>query len=47
MHIDSVHNEIKHQCRQCELQFSLKGTLNRHLKKVHEGEKSIFPCKKL
>ena len=41
MHIQSVHEKIKHQCEICGKLFSLKAELKKHVKKVHEGQKKI------
>jgi len=42
-HIDTKHNNIKHQCNQCDHQASSLGNLKKHIQVIHQGVR--YPCK--
>ena len=44
-HIQSVHDKKKpFKCTTCEKHFAKKDNLKTHVKRIHEGKKTMFSC---
>ena len=44
-HKDSIHLNKTFQCSSCDYKATFNANLRRHIKLVHEGRKSVHPCK--
>ena len=42
--MNSIHEDKKFQCPECDYKGSRKDTLNVHIKTVHKGEGKVFAC---